>query len=76
MKWAQDDDKITDGGESAVQFVDNILDIKPFTETVIIGTVFKEQKLKPSILNNIMGTLGQKKFENLDGDFMFGNYVD
>jgi DNA polymerase delta subunit 2 len=37
---------------------DNILDIKPKEETVIIGTLFKEQKLKPSILNNIMGVLG------------------
>jgi hypothetical protein len=45
-----------------LKIVDNILDIKPFEETVIIGTLFKEQKLKPSILNNIMGVLGQKKF--------------
>jgi hypothetical protein len=45
-----------------LKIVDNILDIKPFEETVLIGTLFKEQKLKPSILNNIMGVLGQKKF--------------
>lgn len=71
MKWAkmEDDDK-------KVQFVNNILDIRPFVETVIIGTFFKEQKLKPSILNNIMGTLGQKKFEDLDGKFLHGEYVD
>ena len=41
-----------------LNIVDNILEIKPFKETVIIGTLFKEQKLKPSILNNIMGILG------------------
>ena len=40
------------------KIVDNILDIKPFEDTVIIGTLFKDQKLKPSILNNIMGVLG------------------
>ena len=51
------------------KIVDNILDIKPFEDTVIIGTLFKEQTLKPSILNNIMGVLGQKKFEDDDGNF-------
>lgn len=76
MKWAVDDDQGIDAAESNLQFVDNILDIKPFTETVIIGTFFKEQKLKPSILNNIMGTLGQKKFEDQQGLFLHGNYVD
>jgi len=78
MRWdsKQEDDKITDGGASRVTFVDNILDIKPFKETVIIGTFFKEQKLKPSILNNIMGVLGQKKFEDCEGNFMHGTYVD
>ena len=60
MKWG--DPKI----------VDNILDIKPFEETVIIGTLFKDQKLKPTILKNIMGVLGQKKFETETGEFNFG----
>lgn len=54
MKW-QGDSKQNKGGP---RIVDNILDIKPFEDTVIIGTFFKEQKLKPSILNNIMGVLG------------------
>ena len=75
MRWAQDDDQYMDGGASKVQIVDNILDIKPFTETVIIGTFFKEQKLKPSILTDITGTLGQKKFESC-GRFLHGEYVD
>ena len=42
---------------------------------MIIGTLFKEQKLKPSILNNIMGVLGQKKFEDAEGKFLYGNFV-
>ena len=50
-----------------VKFVDNILDIKPFEQTVIIGTLFKEQKLKPTILTNIMGVLAQKKYTNASG---------
>ena len=75
MKWAQCDDEFIDGGASKIQFVDNILDIKPFTETVIIGTFFKEQKMKPSILTDITGTLGQKKFET-DGRFLHAEYVD
>lgn len=32
--------------------------------TVIIGTLFKEMPLKPSILKNVMGTLGTRKFKN------------
>ena len=58
-----------------LKIVDNILDIKPFEETVIIGTLFKEQKLKPSILNNIMGVLGQKKFQTSEGEFNFAGQV-
>jgi DNA polymerase delta subunit 2 len=61
--------------EGQARFVDNILDIKPFEETVIIGTLFKEQKLKPSILNNIMGVLGQKKYME-GGQFAHGQYVN
>lgn len=56
--------------------LDNILDIKPYEETVIIGTLFKEQKLKPSILNNIMGVLGHKKFIDAEGHFKHGMYVN
>lgn len=31
--------------------------------------------MKPSILKDIMGTLGQKKFENADGEFLHGQYT-
>ena len=56
--------------------MNNILDIRPFEDTVIIGTLFKEQKLKPTILNNIMGVLGQKKFLGADGKFKHGAFVN
>lgn len=59
-----------------LKFVENILDIKSFEETVIIGTLFKEQKLKPSILNNIMGVLGQNKFLDAQGKFKHGMFVN
>ena len=44
--------------------MNNILDTKPNQSTVIIGTLFKEQPLKPSILKNLLGTLGTRKFKN------------
>ena len=53
-----------------------MLDIKAFEETVIIGTLFKEQKLKPSILKDIMGVLGQKKFFDQEGQFQHGGNVN
>ena len=31
------------------EYVDNILDLKPGVQTVIIGTLFKEQKKKPCV---------------------------
>ncbi len=31
---------------------------------MIIGTLFKEMPLKPSILKNLLGTLGTRKFKN------------
>jgi hypothetical protein len=68
MKWRS--------AKPAVKFVDNILDIKPFTDTVILGTLFKEQKLKPSILNNIMGVLSQKEYTDAEGGFRHGQYVN
>ena len=65
-------------GKKDVKILENILDIKPFKPSIIIGTLFKEQKLKPSILSNIMGVLGQNKFQ-MQGDenevFPFGNCV-
>jgi DNA polymerase delta subunit 2 len=55
--------------------VENILDIRQGEDTVIIGTLFKEQTKKPSILSNIMGVLGAKKFHNAEGEFNHGAYV-
>ena len=62
--------------QGSLKIVDNILDIKPYQEAVIIGTLFKEQKLKPSILKDIMGVLGQKKFFDQDGQFLYGGNVN
>ena len=39
------------------EFVDNILDLRPGALTVIIGTVYKEQKLKPNVFTNISGVI-------------------
>lgn len=39
------------------EYVDNILDLRPGKLTVIIGTVFKEQKLKPNVFSNITGVI-------------------
>ena len=72
MKWRDQRSKT----QAELRFVDNILDIKPFEDTVIIGTLFKEQKMKPTILSNIMGVLGQKKFLNAQGDFNHGAFVN
>lgn len=72
MKW-QD---LRSKNSSDLKYVDNILDIKPFEDTVIIGTFFKEQKMKPTILTNIMGVLGQKKFLNAQGEFNHGAFVN
>lgn len=47
---------------SRLQYVNNNLDIKPGQLTVIIGTLFKEMALKPSILKNLQGVLGMRKF--------------
>jgi DNA polymerase delta subunit 2 len=55
IKW-QDDNNLV--------YVQNILDTKPNQPTVVIGTLFKEQPLKPSILKNLLGTLGTRKFKN------------
>jgi DNA polymerase delta subunit 2 len=40
-----------------IDFVDNILDLKTGRQTVIIGTLFKEQKKKPCVLTNLLGTI-------------------
>jgi hypothetical protein len=41
-------------------YIPNILDIAQGNLSVIIGTVFKEMRLKPCILKDLMGTLGQR----------------
>jgi hypothetical protein len=50
-----------------------IIIVLTFTQkdTVIIGTLFKEMEMKPCILNNIIGVLGNKKFVDYvsDGDY-------
>ena len=55
IKWEKDHN---------LTYVQNILDTKPNQMTVIIGTLFKEMPLKPSILKNLLGTLGTRKFKN------------
>ena len=42
-------------------FISNILDIRQNTLTVLIGTLFKDMKLKPNILKDITGTLGTRQ---------------
>lgn len=42
------------------EIVDNILDMKQKKTTIIIGTFYKEQQKKPTILDNIMGCLPTK----------------
>ena len=39
------------------EFVENILDLKPGIITVIIGTLFKEQKKKPCVFQNLTGVI-------------------
>ena len=39
------------------EFVENILDLKPGIITVIIGTLFKEQKKKPCVFSNLTGVI-------------------
>lgn len=55
IKWEKD---------SHLVYVNNILDIRPNHMTCIIGTMFKEMPLKPSILKNLLGILGTRKFKN------------
>jgi hypothetical protein len=47
MKWAK----------LRPHFMDNILDMQPNRRNVIIGTLFKEQKLKPNVFTNISGAI-------------------
>ena len=47
LKWNQ----------KKARYMDNILDLKTGELTVIIGTLFKEQKLKPCVFSNIEGVI-------------------
>ena len=44
-----------------MEYIENILDIKPNVETVIIGTLFKEMADKPCVLTNLLGVLETAK---------------
>lgn len=46
MKW-----------DARAEYVDNMLDLRPGNLTVIIGTVFKEQKKKPCVFTDISGVI-------------------
>ena len=46
MKW-----------DARAEYVDNILDLCPGKLTVIIGTLFKEQKRKPDVFADITGVI-------------------
>jgi len=52
-KWRED---------KGYQYINNVLDIKPKTPTVVIGTLFKDMPQKPCILSNLLGVLGTRKF--------------
>jgi len=58
MKW-----------DAPADYVDNILDLNVGKLTVIIGTVFKEQRLKPSVFTNITGVV---KSDHKPVDLSFG----
>ena len=40
-----------------IEFVDNILDLKPGRLTAIIGTLYKEQAKKPNVMADIQGVI-------------------
>ena len=54
IRWEKDNNLI---------YVNNILDTKPGEMTVVIGTLFKEMPLKPSILRSMQSVLGTRKFK-------------
>lgn len=41
----------------SIDILDNILDLKTNIRTVIIGTLFKEQKKKPSVMHYLCGVI-------------------
>ena len=58
MKWDQ-----------RAEYVDHILDLSVGQLTVIIGTVFKEQKQKPNVFTDITGVI---KSAHMPVDLSFG----
>ena len=64
------------------EFVENILDLKPGIITVIIGTLFKEQKKKPCVFANLTGVINSVKAVDLsfgahdeDGTLFSDQYI-
>ena len=51
-RWQKETDE-----EAGMDFLNNILDIRPGVLTVIIGTLYKEMPKKPCILSNLVGVL-------------------
>ncbi len=49
-RWMKKDDE-----DDGMDFLNNILDIRPGEVTVIIGTLYKEMPKKPCILSNLVG---------------------
>lgn len=47
--------------EDDMDFLNNILDIRPGEVTVIIGTLYKEMPKKPCILSNLVGVLREDR---------------
>lgn len=54
----------------AAEYVDNILDLKTNTKTVIIGTLFKEQKKKPCVFKDLLGVIKSETQKELNGCFV------
>jgi hypothetical protein len=57
VKEAAQVNLIKDTAGDKVRILDNILDIQPSQPSIIIGTLFKTQHLKPSILNDMTHTI-------------------
>ena len=58
--------------------MDNILDMKLGQLSVIIGTIFKEQKKKPNVFTNITGpidTINAVSCSTCTGDFSHGKFT-
>ena len=55
--------------DTNAEFVDNILDLRPYSLTVIIGTIFKEQKAKPCVFTDITNVIKSTDFAVADMSF-------